>query len=160
MKSKDFCDESVKEQLHIFCDATTVFLRVHYEDFVSVQLIQGKARVAPIQKMTIPRLELMGCVIGARLGNTIHNTLSTKVPCFYWTDSTTALSWINRNDEWGTFVGNRVREILTLSSTNGWRYIPGKFNPADLSSRGCSPKELLESKWWEGPGWLKLSEDQ
>lgn len=166
MKSKEFCKKFSKEQLHIFSDAsqvayaTTVFLRIQHKDTVSVQLIQAKARVAPIQKMTIPRLELMVCVIGARLGSVIHNTLSVKILCFYWTDSTTALSWINRNDEWGTFVGNRVREILTLSSTNDWRYIPGKSNPADLPSRGCSPKELLESKWWEGPNWLKSSEDQ
>ncbi|GFY45888.1 DUF5641 domain-containing protein [Trichonephila inaurata madagascariensis] len=28
------------------------------------------------------------------------------------------------------------------------------MNPADVLSRGCSPRHLLESKWFEGPEWL------
>lgn len=148
MRGENYFNAS--EQLHIFCDASNLaytaiaFLRVESTDNVSVQLVQAKARVSPIQKMTTPRLELMACVIGTRLGNSVKKVFERSIECFYWSD-----------DEWGTFVGNRVREIVNQNAATNWRHVPGKLNPADLPSRGCSPKELLQSIWWEGPKWLK-----
>ncbi|GFS36684.1 integrase catalytic domain-containing protein [Nephila pilipes] len=41
-----------------------------------------------------------------------------------------------------------------LFSRSDWRSVPGKINPADLISRGCSPSHLVESHRWEGPSWL------
>lgn len=149
-------------QIHTFSDASQfayaaiVFLRVDLGDEVSVQLIQTKSRVAPIKKVTIPRLELLGCTIASRLTASVKKALSMEdVPTYFWSDSTTAIAWIRRNDEWGTFVGNRVKEICTLSQPKQWSHVPGGINPADLLSRGCSPSKLVESRWWEGPDWLK-----
>ncbi|OXA43068.1 Pro-Pol polyprotein [Folsomia candida] len=154
-------------QLHTFCDASqnayaaAVFIRVETEDEVFIQLLHAKSRVAPINKVTIPRLELLGCTIATRLTSAVKKALAFEdIPTFYWSDSTTALAWIRRNDEWGTFVGNRVKEICSLSRVEEWRHVPGKLNPADLPSRGCSPSELLDSRWWEGPGWLKSPDDE
>lgn len=155
-----------KLQLHTFCDASknayaaVIFLRSEDENGVKIRILQAKSRVSPLKVVTIPRLELLGCVIAARLTARVKEALTLEdVPTHYHSDSSTALSWIRRNDEWGTFVGNRVKEILSLTKSGEWRWVPGKMNPADLPSRGCSPDQFLKSKWWEGPGWLTKSEE-
>jgi hypothetical protein len=51
-------------------------------------------------------------------------------------------------------------EIQSLSDPSVWRYCPGPQNPADVPTRGMSSSELKESQlWWEGPAWLKNSEE-
>ncbi|GBN46719.1 hypothetical protein AVEN_149540-1 [Araneus ventricosus] len=98
----------------------------------------------------------MACVLGVRFSNYLTEALSlSDIPKYFWTDSTTALFWIKRNDQWGTFVGNRVREICSVTKVSQWSYVPGQLNPADLRSRGCSPLQFSELARWEGPVWLK-----
>ncbi|UYV68335.1 hypothetical protein LAZ67_5003922 [Cordylochernes scorpioides] len=108
-----------------------------------------------------PKMELLACLIGARLAaNVIQDLEFEEIPRFYWTDSTNALCWIQREDNWAAFVMNRVKEIHNLSSPESWRHIPGRLNPADLPSRGCSAESLKETRWWEGPAWLKVSQEE
>ncbi|KAF8763413.1 hypothetical protein HNY73_021600 [Argiope bruennichi] len=60
---------------------------------------------------------------------------------------------------WKPFVANRTSEILDLIPQNRWRYVPSKENPADIGSRGLSPKDLPDCRlWWEGPTFLSSSE--
>ena len=164
-------EKGMSYQIHTFTDASqyayaaVVFLRVQKMDQVSVQLLMAKSRLAPLckkgKRATIPRLELMGCLVGARLYNTVVAALSFEgVDSYFWTDSTTALTWIQREEDWGTFVGNRVKEVNELTKKENWRFVPGVMNPADLPSRGCSLSELRESKWWEGPNWLYSDKDR
>lgn len=76
-----------------------MFLRVEHKDHVIVQLVEARARVALIKKMTIPRLELLGCLIGARLVNSVEKTLNLdQVLVTYYSEFTTALAWIKRDD--------------------------------------------------------------
>ncbi|GFY48895.1 uncharacterized protein LOC103516835 [Trichonephila inaurata madagascariensis] len=37
-----------------------------------------------------------------------------------------------------------------------WRHVPRQCNPADLPSRGCTLKILLDSRWRKEPQWLRL----
>lgn len=148
--------------LHIFCDASqhayaaAIYLRCEENGEVFISLVIAKSRVAPLKGFTIPRLELMACVLGARLSKYVTEALSMECnPKYFWTDSTTALSWIKRNNVWGTFVGNRVREICTVTNETQWYYVPTNLNPADLPSRGSSSARFIESHWIYGPVWLK-----
>lgn len=67
------------------------------------------------------------------------------------------MAWIKRDAPWSTFVSNRVKEIRSFEECE-WRHVPGALNPADLPLRGCSPSQLLQSKWWLGPKWLYETE--
>jgi len=166
------CNEGLQQssgkfQLHVFGDASKLayaavaFLRVDTGAGVKVHLLQAKARVAPVKTVTIPRLELLSCTIASRLSMSVRKALSLEaVPIFHWSDSTTALAWVRRASEWGTFVGNRVKEILELTDTAQWRHVPGELNPADLPSRGLAPGKFAKLRWWEGPDWLKLDSSQ
>ncbi|GFY55040.1 uncharacterized protein TNIN_171741 [Trichonephila inaurata madagascariensis] len=101
----------------------------------------------------------MACVLGVHLSKYVALALD-GIPKYFWTDSTTAISWIRSNDAWGNFVGNHVKEICAFSKADQWSYVPGPYNPADLPSRGCSPLQFSESDWWSEPDWLKDPEDK
>ncbi|GFY30103.1 integrase catalytic domain-containing protein [Trichonephila clavipes] len=147
--------------LHVFCDASKkayaacVFLRVEYEGNVFVKLIQAKARVAPLKDISIPRLELLACVLGTRLAASVKNDLNLPdVRIYYLTDSMTAFAWIQRTRDWGVFVSNRVKEIRNLSDVSSWEHVPSEKNFVDILSRGCNAQQLVYLRWWEGPSWL------
>ncbi|UYV80932.1 hypothetical protein LAZ67_19002211 [Cordylochernes scorpioides] len=148
-------------EVHIFCDASQIgygavaYLRSETGRENTLTLIWSKVRLAPMKSITIPRLELMAMVLGARLANAIQAALKRKCETTLWSDSTTALSWINKEIEWRVFVRNRVREIQATTNLNDWRFVPSQLNPADLLSRGCPPSQFVQSRWWEGPEWLK-----
>ncbi|GIX75941.1 reverse transcriptase [Caerostris extrusa] len=122
------------------------------------EIFAAKSRISPLKKVTIPRLELLACVLGSRLAKYVVTALSLKeVPTYYWTDATVALCWIQLEENWGVFVNNRVKDIRSLSKKEYWRHIPGKLNPADIASRGCTLQHMSQYGWWEGPEFLKAS---
>ncbi|XP_051160117.1 uncharacterized protein LOC127280858 [Leptopilina boulardi] len=150
--------------IHAFGDAsgtayaTVVFARVESKNRVNVLLVSARSRIAP-KKTTIPRLELLAASITARLADSVIKSFTREVESVtYWSDSTTVLTWLKREENWGVFVHNRVQEIKSLSELRNWKYVPGNSNPADLPSRGCNPSQLLTSKWWLGPEWLREPE--
>jgi Pao retrotransposon peptidase len=44
-----------------------------------VSLVSGKTRVAPVKKLTLPRLELMGCLLSTKLAKTMKEELEIEV---------------------------------------------------------------------------------
>ena len=67
-------------QLHGFSDASekayaaVVYMRSCYDNgTVDVKLVTSKSRVAPLSKQSIPRLELLGALILARLADALSS---------------------------------------------------------------------------------------
>ena len=160
-----------EHQLHGFSDASekayaaVVYLRTKYDDeHVDVNLVASKTRVAPIKQQTIPRLELLGATILARLVESISSSLMPtlgKLEKFYWVDSSAVLCWVKNNKLWKQFVQHRIQEIRRSSSKDAWRFCPGSKNPADLPSRGASGTDLKSNEaWWKGPEFLQRPEEE
>ncbi|XP_064463610.1 uncharacterized protein LOC135374602 [Ornithodoros turicata] len=153
-------------QLHIFCDASpkgygaVAYLRVENKDgTVTSTIVLSKSRVAPLKKLTLPRLELMAALIGSRMLNYLRRTCTgLDFDYFLWSDSMIALWWIRRPpSEWKQFVSNRVEEIQQKTDHRRWKHCPGTDNPADCLTRGMPARALVDSStWWQGPAWLHL----
>ena len=59
--------------------------------------VMGKARLAPIHEITIPRLELSAAVISVKLNQIVRRELEIKIDRVnYWIDSTTVLKCLNK----------------------------------------------------------------
>ncbi|XP_044754989.1 uncharacterized protein LOC123317724 [Coccinella septempunctata] len=150
-----------------FCDASesgyaaVVYLRTFASSgHCQVSLLAAKSKIAPCKAITLPRLELCGAHLLAKL---MHH-LSTRVlqhlgaECMAFCDSSVALSWIRgESHRWKTFVGNRVAEIQDLIPSDCWRHVVSEDNPADCASRGLMPADIHHHPlWWRGPHWLSF----
>ena len=99
-------DSQIKSvQLHGFSDASenaysgVVYLRmIDSLDDIHVALVMSKTRVSPIKRISIPRLEVCGAQVLARL--LIHVKETLQIPMshvFAWTDSTIVLNWLRKS---------------------------------------------------------------
>ncbi|GFX67195.1 uncharacterized protein TNCV_2185421 [Trichonephila clavipes] len=153
-----------KVTMHIFCYASqsafaaSAFIRTEFVNNISCELVQARNRVSLIKKMTITRLELLLCTIGTILIKVVKEDLEfdKSIPVYYWSNSSNAFNYIKKNENWGVYVFNRIKEIRKLTNSTDRRRISGFLNPADFPSRGCNIENLSRSRWWEGPEWLKL----
>ena len=155
-------------KFHGFCDASedafaaVVYVRaVDANGEVCVSLVTSKTRVAPLKRLTIPRLELrMWCTLTYWLR---FSPTSNECWMYQWLKFTRGLiallfsvGYLVIRADSSQYVGNRGTRIAESIPPNRWNHVSGIDNPADCASRGLFPTELLSHDlWWDGPSWLK-----
>ena len=154
----------VSKEIIVFVDAsvlaygTVAYLRCQYEDLsVSSRLIAARSKVAPLKPITVPRLELMGAILGVRLAQRLVSVFETSMQMVsFYSDSMDVLWWVRgKGRDFRPFVANRIGEIQLATEPSQWQYVPTDQNPADLCTRGGTPEELAACPlWWNGPTWL------
>lgn len=157
-------------QMHIFSDASSkayaaaIYWRFTRSDgCVLVCFVASKSRVSPLRPISIPRLELQGALLAARLATTVqreHKDLQATKR-FFWTDSSTVLQWIRSDPrDYKPYVAHRLGEIDELTKSNEWRHVPTALNVADVATREDSPPLVYSSDWFQGPSFLYRTEEQ
>lgn len=161
--------DQVKPILIIFVDASLKGMcAAAYVRFISfdgssrttTQLFASKTRVSPVDRVTIPRLELSAALIGARLGAKIKKAVKFAFErVIYLSDSKVVLGMLkNSKSLLKEYVGVRVHEIRSLSDVDDWAWVPSAENVADIGTKGVDPAKFVQLKTWlTGPNWLRLS---
>ena len=153
-------------EVHGFADASklalaaVIYLRIALDGQVFVSLQLAKTRVAPLQTISIPKLELNAAHLLAQLGSRFHSIMPFSFQAVHlWSDSKDVLYWLRDHpSRWPTFIANRCSHIQTLMPGACWHHVASKDNPADVASRGVSPGLLKDhSLWWKGPSMLSES---
>ena len=172
IKMQRCVDEVGKEdkgdvELITFSDASkqaycaAVYVKVNGREMSNVNLIFSRSRLAPIKgNLTIPRLELMGILIGCRASKYVAEQFgNTDIKQRLFTDSKCVLEWYKSDKELKRFVNERIKEIRDHDIEIG--YVKSSENPADLATRGSNVGKLgSDEMWWKGPSWLILKNDE
>ena len=164
------CCEGRDVELHGFSDSSgkaygaCVFVRVICEHGGSVRLWTSKCRLAPVKELSIPRLELMACLLLSRLMVSVKLAVEKEFSVkniFCWTDLQIALWWIRQSrKEWKIWIQNRVEALRQNFNVENWCFVPTSLNPADICTRECSVGKLKSCLlWWNGPEFLLDGEE-
>ncbi|XP_062702323.1 uncharacterized protein LOC115254316 [Aedes albopictus] len=157
-------------ELHVFADASeeaygcVAYFRVLVNGQPRVALVSAKSKVAPLQYMSIPRMELLAAVLGARLAAAVKANHSVEVKTVrFHIDSATVLSWIQSDHrKYKQFVAYRIGDILSLTSPHEWNWVPTKYNIADVITKWGKHGPPIESdgEWVRGPEILRRPKEE
>ena len=123
----------------------------------SSHLLCSCSRVAPVKKVTFPRLELFGAVLLAEQNNKVLPMLKVEIHNVHLcTDSTVVLSWISSLAmRWNKFMANTVANIQETTNISDWKHVNTLENPADFISREVIQGTENLQLWWQAPQWLQ-----
>ena len=107
-----FCDVSK------FAFSTTIYLRISNHE-CQVNLLFAKCCLPPKKETTLPRLELLGTLIGVQCLNFMQKELRLPIhKRILWTNSQCVLHWLVSKKLLNAFVENRLKEIRAQSNLN------------------------------------------
>ena len=123
------------------------------------RLIMAKCRIAPVNKISTPQMELNAAVLSKRGRKVIETEMRFQFErVLHIVDSETVLCMINKvSTRFKVYEGVRIGEIQTATDgdMSSWVWMPGRCNTADWLTRGRTPKDLgPDSDWWTGPSVL------
>ncbi|XP_042243339.1 uncharacterized protein LOC121880251 [Homarus americanus] len=160
---------AISLQLHYFCDASQVayavatYLRTgDNEGNAGFSFFCGKARLAPLKQLTVPRLELCAAVLATRADQTVKRKIGVPLEeSVFWTDSMIVVKYIaNLEKRFHTFIANRISAIHEVTEKAQWRHVRSRWNPADDATRGIHVEDMLkECRWIGGPSFLSRPEE-
>ena len=108
----------VSAQIHVFSNASSIgygaaaYLRLCDESGrIYCSLLMGKARLAPVKAVTIPRLELTAATVSVCVAELLKKKMDGDPEFKYHMDSTTVLRYIANEKRFHVFVANRVQLI-------------------------------------------------
>ena len=138
--------------------------QVGERDYVGF-FILAKNRIAPVNSVCIPRMELNGSLLGARGRELITGCCRYKFSrIIHLVDSETVLCQVSSlATRFKVYESGRIGEIQTIcdGGMQDWYWLPTEHNVSDWNTRGKSPSELGPgSMWQEGPDFLKLPFDR
>ena len=100
---------------------------------VHCSLVMGKAHIAPLKYITIPRMELVAATLSVKISVMLRKEFQITVTReIVWTDSEAVLGYIrNQSRKFKVFIANRVEIICENSCDSQWFNVNTKANPAD-----------------------------
>jgi hypothetical protein len=133
------------------------YIRTLNKDSLAVGFLLGKAKVAPSNGHTIPRLELWAAVIAVELAEITKEPLNFKKEDFhFYSDSSVVLHYISAETRrFHVNVANRVSCIRLFRKPEQWKHVPTDDNPADIATRKFATADLSNSMWLIGHSLLR-----
>ncbi|XP_073499055.1 uncharacterized protein [Phyllobates terribilis] len=150
-----FADASVKAIAAVACLKT-----VDSKQQSHIGFVMGKAKLAPLPELTIPRLELCAPVLAVALAEFITSEMDIDLKqTKFYSDSKVVLAYIyNKTRRFYIYVNNRVLRIRRSVHPKQWHYISTDQNPADHATRAADASQLGSTTWFSGPKLLYAGE--
>ena len=146
-------------ELHGYCDSSeqgycaVIYVQASSADqsTSASRIVTSKCKVTPMKKKSMPRLELLACVLLVelmwRLCKTLKGVKMIKEKHF-WSDSEVALAWLKGEEgkaKWTPWVERRVKKVKKRSDAKEWDYVHTSINPADIGTREASAMKIKDN---------------